>query len=265
MPAETARPRAFEFLKMQGTGNDFVLIDARFSPPEDYSRLSVQMCNRHRGIGADGLLVLDAPNGLRMQMWNPDGSLSEMCGNGLRCFAKYALDEGISEGEFPVETGAGRLLARATEDDQITISLGRITIGHLHTPLLNGLEGTEVSVGNPHVVIFVPQLDLVDLDWIGPQIENLPRYPHRTNVHFAEVISDNEVKVAHWERGAGRTLACGTGMVATVAAGFATGRLNSRVQVNVPGGRTFVSIEDDTAWLTGHVEYVFRGTFPIAD
>ncbi len=264
MPAESARPCALDFIKMQGSGNDFVLVDSRFLPPEDFASLSVQMCDRHRGIGADGLLVLDAPDGLRMQMWNPDGSLSEMCGNGLRCFARYALDQGITEGDFPVETGAGRLRARATDDHQITINLGRITLGNLNTPLISGLDGTEVSVGNPHVVIFVPQVDLVELDWLGPQIENLPRYPHRTNVHFAQVISETEVKVAHWERGAGRTLACGTGMVATVAAGFATGRLQSKVNVTVPGGRTVVSMEGDTAWLTGPVEYVFRGTWPMA-
>jgi len=265
MPSSPPRSGPLEFIKMEGTGNDFILIDARTGSRDDYSGLSAEMCDRHRGVGADGLLVLDAPDGLRMQMWNPDGSLSEMCGNGLRCFARYALDRGIASGEFWVHTGAGLLLAHETNDHQITISLGKATVINACTPLIDHLEGTEISVGNPHVVVFVPRLEAVDLEWLGPQIENLPRYPQRTNVHFAQVVSDSEVTIAHWERGAGRTLACGTGMVATVAAGFATGRLQQSVTVSVPGGKTVVRLDGETAWLTGPAEYVFHGTWPTAN
>jgi diaminopimelate epimerase len=259
MPSSVARPQPIAFIKMQGTGNDFVLIDARSQSMDDYSALSEAICDRHRGVGADGLLVLDNPDGLRMRMWNPDGSLSEMCGNGLRCFARFALDQGIASGRFSVITGAGNLSAMEAPNQEISVNLGKVSVGILRTPLVDHLEGTEVSVGNPHVVVFVPQLDLVDVRWLGPQIENLPRYPNRTNVHFAQVLSPTEVKILHWERGAGTTLACGTGMVATVAAGFATGRLEDKVEVTVPGGKTRVALEGQNAWLTGAAAYVFRG------
>ncbi len=259
---------ALPFVKMQGTGNDFILIDASETGERDFAALSRQLCHRHLGIGGDGLLVLTHDElGLTMRMWNPDGSLSEMCGNGLRCFARYAIDRGLASGKFPVQTGAGELVCEEVGAD-IRISLGRANVSvdsvALSNPLLaKPYEGTVVSMGNPHLVIFVPNVAEVPLEFDGPTIETLPRFPNRTNVHFVEVRSRHEINVRHWERGAGSTLACGTGMGASVAAGVATGRLDRTVQVNVPGGRTSVTVEDDMAtWLTGPAAISFFGEWP---
>jgi len=260
---------ALPFVKMQGTGNDFVLVDASKTGELDFSELSRWVCHRHTGIGADGLLVLAQDGaGLNMRMWNPDGSLSEMCGNGLRCFARYAIDHGLATGKFVVKTGAGPLECEAIGDD-IRISLGMADVSSLSVDLTHPLlaypyQGTVVSMGNPHVVIFVADVAAVPLEFDGPTIETLPRFPNRTNVHFVQVQSRNEVTVRHWERGAGATLACGTGMGASVAAGIATGRLDRTVRVNLPGGRTTVTVEESGAtWLTGPAAVSFYGEFPL--
>lgn len=253
---------------MQGTGNDFVLLDANETGEIDFSELSQRICHRHVGVGADGLLVLSHDDtGLRMRMWNPDGSLSEMCGNGLRCFARFVIDHGMATGKFPVQTGAGELECEEVGTD-IRISLGVAKVSAdslaLSNPLLaKPYEGTVVSMGNPHVVIFVASVADVPLEFDGPTIETLPRFPNRTNVHFVEVKSRDEITVRHWERGAGATLACGTGMGASVAAGVATGLLNRTVRVNVPGGRTTVTVQEDGAtWLTGPAVTSFIGEYP---
>jgi diaminopimelate epimerase len=281
------------FTKMQGAGNDYVYVDCFQEPvPPDPAGLARRIADRHFGVGGDGLILI-CPSTVadaRMQMFNADGSQAEICGNGIRCVAKYVYDHGICRRErLAIETGAGVLtldlevrggLARRVRVDmgepilaaeQIPTTLpggaalpGRPVIG---AKLVIGgvaLEVTCVSMGNPHCVTFV---DRLGDDWVlgmGPKIEMDPHFPRRVNAEFVEVLSPSEVRVRVWERGSGETLACGTGASAVCVAGVLTGRTGRKVLVHLPGGDLELEWDSENhhVCLTGPAEEVFSGQWP---
>lgn len=270
------------FTKMQGIGNDFVMIDAlRDGLPEgDLAELSKFVNDRRFGIGGDGLILLErgdrAP--FRMRMFNPDGSESEMCGNGVRCFAKLARDHGhIGEPIVDVETGAGVLRLEITPDGRVRVDMGtaKLTRGEIgivgppdepfvELPLEGGLWGTAVSMGNPHLVIFVDDVAAVDLQEIGPRMERHELFPRRVNVHFVQLVDRGTLVQRTWERGAGVTLACGTGACAVAVAGVVTGRSDRSVSIHLPGGDLQIEYrEDGRVFMTGPAETVFTGSLSI--
>lgn len=270
---------------MQGIGNDFVMVDAirHPLPPEQLPEISRMVNDRRFGIGGDGLILLEqggkAP--FRMRMFNPDGSESEMCGNGIRCLAKLAREAGHTDAtEIPVETGAGTLVLHIEADGQVRVDMGlaRFTQGEtgmtgdpaarfVDEPLtasLPGLRGTAVSMGNPHLVIFVPDAKLIELERLGPELEHYKKFPNRVNVHFVQVLDSKTLLQRTWERGAGVTLACGTGACAVGAAAFLTGRAERGVQVQLPGGNLTIEVQPDyRIFMTGPAETVFDGEFPL--
>ncbi len=257
------------FTKMQGIGNDFVVIDTlRDSGPlGSLSELAKRVCDRKLGIGADGLiLVLKREEKLEMAMLNPDGSLSEMCGNGLRCFGRLAIDRGYASGEFPVITGAGELtVTEQAAEKSISIDMGEATfpLGPNLIDLGEGFHAVHVSMGNPHIVLFTENVDAIPLEEVGPQLEHHPLFPNRTNVHFVQVIGPGEIKQRTWERGAGITLACGTGACACAVASFTMGKTEREVLNHLPGGDLKLEYaESGHVIMTGPAEYVFEGQLP---
>jgi diaminopimelate epimerase len=252
-----------DFLKMQGAGNDFVLIDGLDSFEGDWSELARRMCDRHFGIGADGLL-LALPSDeadYRMAMWNPDGSESEMCGNGIRCFARYLLDgPGRGHDKLRIETGAGVLTVRSS-GAWLQASMGRPVSMEMDRALPElGITVTCVSMGNPHAVHFVDDVAAVDLASLGPRVERHSAFPNRTNFHVCQVVSRSELVMRSWERGAGLTMACGTGASAAAVAARIHGYTEDVVRVGVPGGELELSWDGaGEVFMSGPAEYVFRG------
>jgi len=262
---------------MHGIGNDFVLIN-RFSTPIEESSLpdlARRMCNRKFGIGADGILLAESGKDarFRMRMLNPDGSESEMCGNGVRCYAQYLRSQGLTTDTIiPVETGAGLLTLQAYEDGRVKVDMGpaRLTRGEIgivgkpesrfiDEPIL-AFHGTAVSMGNPHLVLLVPDADAIDLAVIGPVLENHEWFPNRINVHFVQVIDRAHLKQRTWERGAGITLACGTGACASAVAAFLNGVSDREVEITLPGGKLDIEYRlDGGVNMTGPTAYVFDG------
>lgn len=269
------------FAKMHGIGNDFVMVDGireTFTDAKLHS-LAVAMCDRRFGVGSDGI-ILACPGTavpLRMRMFNPDGSEGEMCGNGVRCLARYLVDEGHATGpRIEVETGAGILILNLQEDGQVTVDMGkaRLTRGEVgmtgpqdeqfvSQPINIGeieLPGTAVSMGNPHIVFIVDDVDAVPLEKWGPLFEKHELFPKRTNVHFVQVLSRTHIKQRTWERGAGVTLACGTGACSCAVSSVLNGKTDRNVQVSLPGGDLRIEYkEDGTVFMTGPAETVFRG------
>jgi diaminopimelate epimerase len=262
---------------MHGIGNDFVLIDTKRDglPIGDLSSLAKRVCDRNFGVGADGLILVEqGDSGLSMRMFNPDGSESEMCGNGLRTFAKLCYDRGYAKTPFSVSTGRGDLGVDCHENGLVSINMGQAILdpgkigmlgvsgdAFINQDIKNGRLGTAVSMGNPHLVIFVEDVDELDLDVEGPKYERSSIFPNRTNVHFVKVNSRNEITQRTWERGAGATLACGTGACASVVAAVINNRTDRNVKVNLPGGQLLVDyLEDNSVQMTGPAAYSFEGT-----
>lgn len=278
-----------KFTKMQGIGNDFVVVNALAESFEEahLPALSRKVNDRKFGIGGDGLiLVLPSKTAdFRMRMFNPDGSESEMCGNGIRCFAKYVYDRKlIPEPQVKVETLAGvkmlKLQTRAGKVEAVRVDMGTPRLLRSEIPMRgddNGkvigeglkaeghrFEITAVSMGNPHVVIFEDKLDAFPVAKFGPAIENHKAFPQRTNVHFVQVCSSSEVIMRTWERGAGETLACGTGACATVVACILNDKTSRNVHVHLPGGDLRVEwTGDNRVLMTGPAEEVFEGDIPL--
>lgn len=274
------------FVKMHGIGNDFVMLDgiAHDLSAIPMSQLAIRMCARRLGVGADGLILLERGEAdrLRMRMWNPDGSESEMCGNGIRCFAKLAVDRGYASRRMKVETGAGLLEPEVMADGRIRVDMGpgRLLRGEIgmdgpsSEPFVEQViavgeqcwKGTAVSMGNPHLVIFVDDVKAVPLEDWGPALERHPFFPHRVNVHFVQAVSKDRMVQRTWERGAGATLACGTGACAVGVAGKLTGRTDPEVTIELPGGELDIEARDgENIFMTGPAETVFVGTWPIED
>ncbi|MEZ0325240.1 MAG: diaminopimelate epimerase [Fimbriimonas sp.] len=267
-----------KFTKMHGIGNDFVMVDAIQEPemPADLQGLAKKVNDRRFGVGGDGLILLErgekAP--FKMRMFNPDGSESEMCGNGIRCFAVLLRDHGhIAGGEVDVETGAGTLHLDLVGGDNVRVDMGpaRLTRGEIgmkgepdeqfvDQPVGQGMKGTAVSMGNPHLVIFVDDVSKIELDHLGPTFEHHELFPKRTNVHFVQVVDRQTLIQRTWERGAGATLACGTGACSVAVAGFLTGRSDRSAEVRLPGGNLrIVYQENGHVLMTGPAQTVFTG------
>ena len=262
---------------MHGIGNDFVLIDTIRDGALDCDlvALSQLVCDRSFGIGSDGLILVErSVETLKMRMLNPDGSESEMCGNGLRTFARLCQDRKYADGKFDIQTGAGLLQVECHPDQTVKVNMGRAELEpskigmaaasgdtFINQPIGNGLFGTAVSMGNPHIVIFVDNVSEIELAHEGPRLERLPIFPNRTNVHFVQILSDGEITQRTWERGAGMTLACGTGACAGAVAAFLNQKTGRSVRVNLPGGSLQIQYDESgEVTMTGTAEYVFEGS-----
>ncbi|HHT47162.1 MAG TPA: diaminopimelate epimerase [Firmicutes bacterium] len=275
-----------KFIKMQGLGNDFIIID-NIEHKKDHAYLAAlapQLCRRHFGIGADGLVILDtsAHAPFRMRIFNADGSEAEMCGNAIRCLAKYVWERGyLRELNFDFETAAGiknvtlSLCGRTV--DAVRVNMGKPVLNSKKIPLsgperqainekiiVDGEElyYTALSMGNPHCVIFVQDLENKPYSRWGRMLEKDPLFPQRTNVEFVEVDNPETITVKVWERGAGLTLACGTGACAAVVAGVINGHLRRAgdVKVNLPGGILKINWDQEqNVYMEGPAEEVFHG------
>lgn len=274
-----------KFTKMHGIGNDFVVMDVTVEPISEHelSPLAVRLNDRRFGIGGDGLvLILPSDVGIfRMRMINPDGSEAGMCGNGIRCFGKYLYDHGLtSERSFLVETKAGPLALQLQVEgntvSSVTVDMGTPRLTRADIPMTGSsgeqcieqplrVDGREfritaVSMGNPHVVAFVEDLCELDVAHWGPLIERHDWFPDRTNVQFARVSATNEIELRTWERGAGMTMACGTGACAALAAAAITGRSMRAATVHLLGGDLQIDWRSDNhIFMTGPAEEVFSG------
>ncbi|MCA1718712.1 MAG: diaminopimelate epimerase [Actinobacteria bacterium] len=253
------------FTKMHGVGNDFIILDPGEVEATDLPSLARRVCDRHFGVGADGLLVPTPSEvaDLKMVYLNSDGSPSEMCGNGLRCLARYARDFEIIEGDsLTVETGAGVKKVVLYEDGSSRVDMG--APGFDSEVGLYGFDFLRVSMGNPHAVTFLgseKEVEALDLKAVGPLVEKDPLFPEGTNVEFANPRGRHEVRMRIWERGAGETLASGSGSCATAVAAIYTGLAESPVSVRMDGGTVEVSWEGERepVYMTGPAEYVCEG------
>ena len=276
-----------EFTKMHGLGNDFILVDDREEKICSYGEIARELCDRHFGVGADGLIIILPSNqyDLKMRIFNADGSEPEMCGNGIRCFARFVYDKGIlPKEEMKIETLAGLRIPRLKfEQGRLTgiqVDMGEPSLNRSDVPItgdgetavneLLEVEGqsfyfTAVSMGNPHCVIFVDSLDGFPLEKIGPKIESHSLFPKKTNVEFVEVKSDEELRMQVWERGSGKTLACGTGACATGVAAIANKKTGRRVTVHLDGGdlEIYWNEKDNHVYMTGPALTVFEGRIDI--
>ena len=271
--------RELAFRKMNGLGNSFVVmndLDGQVSAQTDLPALARRICDVHFGIGADGLVLVKASanRDFRMVIYNADGSEAEMCGNGIRCFARYLREEGMTANtELHIETLAGTIVTTLCDDGQVTVDMGAPVFRNADVvaPEGNGparvtAQGREflyVSMGNPHAVAFV---DNLDFNWReeGAAVERSTQvFPRHTNVEYVRVDGAAEVTMKVWERGCGETMACGTGACALVVAGVEDRRLSpGDVRVHLPGGDLMIRYESGThVWMTGPAVTVCRGTF----
>ncbi len=270
------------FWKMHGLGNDYILVDNRKGEivEKEMASLAKRICERRFSVGADGLLLVDNSKSAdaRMRIFNADGSEAEMCGNGIRCFTKYCYENGIvKKPEFRVETNSGTKLVTLTVKDGevklVKVDMGAPNWERKSLPMTGvgtcidedlqvdedeSYRVTCLSMGNPHCVIFVENVDEFPVEYIGPMIENNQAFPNRTNVGFAQILGKAEMKVRVWERGCGETLACGTGACAAVAAANRLGKIGSKVTVHLLGGDLQVEVRK-TLFLSGAAEKVFEG------
>jgi len=274
-----------KFTKWQGCGNDFVLFDCLQEDIENYAAAARKVCDRHYGVGADGILVVlpSEQADFRMRIFNTDGSEAEMCGNGIRCFARYLYDFGLTkETRFTVETGAGILVPEIVlEGGQVKgvkVDMGEPHLLGEKIPV-KGFDGrqvidqtiqvanqdyrfTGVSMGNPHCVIFVEDAEAFPIHELGHQFEIHEMFPRKTNTEFVEVRDRQHVRMRVWERGAAVTLACGTGSCATVVAGILNDKLdrNGETEVELDGGKLLIHwAENNHVFMTGPAELVFSG------
>jgi len=247
-----------DFVKMEGLGNDFVVIAGPYTPTTNEI---AEWCDRRHGVGADGVLVVTPldDSTVGMDYWNADGSPAEMCGNGLRCVARYAVSYGLVDGpDFVVETAVGPRRVEVREGT-VRAQLGVVNEAG-NTVDLAGYRLDPMSVGNPHAVAFVDDCYAVPLAAAGPLIEGDPAFPERTNVEFATVAGAGRILLRVWERGVGETLACGSGAAATVAAAYRRGLSGPRATVVLPGGSLDVEMIGDEAWIEGPAVEVFSGS-----
>lgn len=272
------------FTKMHGLGNDFVMIDARKKAVPNLKKKARLICDRRFGIGCDQLIVIAQSKKADYQMviLNADGSPAEMCGNGIRCFAKYLWDRKDpkirKKKELAVETLAGIIRPRMVSDKLVCVDMGEPVLDAQIIP--TRFEGrvvdrpievagrqyriTAVSMGNPHCVIFTDSVDAVKLEEEGSPLEHNPDFPKRTNVEFVEVVNKGRVKVRVWERGSGATLACGTGACAVAVASALNGKTGRKVSVDLPGGTLKIEWgKDNHVYMTGPATEVFSGIMEI--
>lgn len=279
---------AIAFSKYHGLGNDFVLIDNRHqSEPILTAQEAERWCDRHFGIGADGVIfVLPGQNecDYTMRIFNSDSSEPEMCGNGIRCFAKFVADLEAADGEtsrtrYRIHTLAGTIVPELTPDGQVRVDMGlpHLLAGEIPTSIAPANEKvvdlplevagqtwhvTCVSMGNPHCITFVDDVDAIDLAAIGVQFEHHPVFPKRTNTEFIQAVRPDYLKMRVWERGAGATLACGTGACASLVAAVLNGKSDRSATLELPGGNLQIEwAADQHLYMTGAADRVFTATF----
>jgi diaminopimelate epimerase len=280
-----------KFTKMHGAGNDYVYVDCfqQQRLPSDLAQLARDVADRHFGVGGDGLILIKPSDraDARMQMFNADGSEAEMCGNGIRCVAKYVYDHGIAaKQELKIETGAGVLelsLSVGTDNlvDSVTVDMGEpeLEAAKIPTTIVDSgrvvnqsfeIEGRQlavtcVSMGNPHCIVFVESASDELVLGLGPKMELDPRFPNRTNIEFVEIISPTEVRQRTWERGSGETWACGTGASAVCVAGVLAGRTERKILNHLLGGDLQLHWQeaDNHVLMTGGATEVFTGDWEV--
>jgi len=268
-----AHPFGLPFFKMHGAGNDFVIIDSRglvgASAAVTTPALAAALGDRHRGVGFDQLAEIRPSDtaDFHLDFWNNDGSRAGACGNATRCVSHYIMAQ-TGRDNLSLTTARGTLYAQREADGQVTVNMGHPQRDWCDLPLTREvdmmalpLEGAPVALGmgNPHAVFFVPDADAVDLGKRGPALEHDPLFPQRCNIEFASLIAPNTLRLRVWERGAGITLACGSGTCAAAVAAHLRGLTGRRVTVQADGGVLRVDWRDDGVWLTGPVAYVFEG------
>jgi diaminopimelate epimerase len=275
--------REIPFVKMHGLGNDFVFLDCLGKEYGDLKRVAQKLCERRFGVGADQLLTVHPSRvaDFKMEIYNADGSQVEMCGNGIRCFAKYVTSRGLTgKKKIDVETLAG-IIRSELVGDLVRVDMGEPILeaekipvrakGHVRDEPLE-VHGkahriTCVSMGNPHCVVFLDGIDRLDLESVGPHWENHPFFPNRVSTEFVEGMNREEIRLRVWERGAGETLACGTGACAATVASHLTGRTERTVLVHMKGGDLRVEWDEESnrVFMTGPAVEVFQGTLLLAE
>lgn len=279
--------KIISFVKMQGAGNDYIYIDCfkeNFTP-EEAKKYSKTLSDRHFGIGSDGIILI-MPSDIadaKMRMFNVDGSEGEMCGNGIRCVAKYVYEKNIAKkNPLNIETLRGvlsvKLDIRKDKVVLVEVNMDKPILDGLKiptkidkTPIIDeplNIDGetyffTAVSMGNPHAIIYVKNLDNLDVKRIGEKIECHPLFPNRTHAEFVEIISRKEVRQRTWERGSGETLACGTGASAVCVAGVISGRTDNIILNHLIGGDLILKYDGETVFMKGEANYVFEGIIEI--
>ena len=281
-----------KFTKMEGIGNDYVYIDNINQNVDNPNELSKKISDRHFGIGSDGLILISKSDqaDFKMNVYNPDGSEAEMCGNGIRCASKFVYDKGLTDKtEITIETLAGiKTLELTLENGKVSlvkVDMGKPILEVDKIPVINyevhkSLEGisfvkadfdlcigdkttklTCVSMGNPHAVCFVDNVNDIDIEKIGPMIENAENFPNRTNVEFIDIINSKQINMRVWERGVGETLACGTGACASVVASVLNGYTEREVIVNLLGGKLEINYDKNNnhVYLKGPARTVYEG------
>jgi diaminopimelate epimerase len=274
------------FIKMHGIGNDYVYVDCFRESVSNPEQLAVRISDRHTGVGGDGLILIMPSEraDVRMRMFNADGSEAQMCGNGIRCLAKYVYESGISrQPEITVETLAGVLSLQLMTTgpgtvDRVKVNMGRPRLRRQDIPMRG--EGhqvvgeklavgdrefavTCVSMGNPHCVVYVEEVAQFAVSHFGPLLEHHPQFPQRTNVEWVEWLNRREIRQRTWERGSGETLACGTGACAATVASVLNGKTERCVTVHLLGGDLEVEwADDEQVYMTGPAAEVFRGEWP---
>jgi diaminopimelate epimerase len=273
------------FTKMHGAGNDFVVLDGVRDSLPPLEPLAARLCDRHFGIGADQLLVVRPSQAadFRMEIFNADGSQVEMCANGIRCFYKYLRDRGLTAAdEIAVETLSGVVRPRWAGEGRVRVEMGRpvlapakipTTLGSGDGPVLEvplQVEGetlrvSSVSMGNPHAVIEVDDPETAPVERLGPRIEHHPAFPNRVNAEFVSILGRDRIRQRTWERGAGETLACGSGACAVAVVSMLRGLVERRVSVELRGGVLEIEWERDDApvVMTGPAAEVYTGAFPV--
>lgn len=274
-----------KFTKMQGCGNDYVYINCFEENVGNRSELAIKVSNRNFGIGSDGLICIDKSEiaDFKMDMYNLDGSSSPMCGNGIRCVGKYVYDHGMTDKSvITIEAGKSvKTLELNIENGKVNsarVNMGQPELRPQKIPIAehgkdfinraivvgeNEYFITCLSMGNPHAILFVNDVDSLDLEMLGPKFENHPLFPERVNTEFVQVIDHQTVKMRVWERGSGETLACGTGATATLVACALNGKTGDSATVKLLGGDLFIEWDriNNTVYMTGPAVTVFDGKF----
>ena len=272
--------KIIEFTKMHGLGNDYIYIDMTNKQKNNIEenelpQIARFLSNRHFGIGGDGIILIEKSEiaDFKMRIFNSDGTEAEMCGNGIRCFAKYIYENGLTKREnLKIETLAGIKEIKLIKNDKNKIEKIEVNMGipkieeKIRLKILDKeFEITNISMGNPHAVIFVDDVEKVDLEKYGPVIENNKYFPNRTNVEFVEILDKNLVKMRVWERGAKETYACGTGACAVVVAGYINNLNKRKVKVLLKGGELEINWKEKTneIYMTGIATEVFKGKIKV--
>ncbi len=260
-----------KFAKMNGAGNDFIIFNGITEKFPDFGKLAKKVCDRHFGIGADGILIVEESkkSDIKMTYFNADGSQAEMCGNGIRCFAKYVYDNNIiHKEEIEVETLAGimkpRLILNKDRVEKVSVNIGSAIIKFTNKEIkIDGLKlfMSYLLMGPPHVVIFVDKIDSIDVKRLGSIIEKYELFPNGANVNFCEIKDRSNISVVTWERGSGQTLACGTGASAVGVIANSLGIAENNVNTHLLGGVLEIEVIDNIVYLTGGAELICEGEY----